>query len=197
MSRSRSCSRALAIARPTPEHAPITRPLPATGPYEIATYSQTRLVRLVRNPYFLQWSRAAQPDGYPDQIVWRVGASTSTAITMIEQGRADYTLDGPPPDRLPEVQTRFASQLHTNPNDVTIQLVLNTTVAPFNDLRARRALSYGSTEASSPGSWASRLRRPVSCSRLTSRATSRTVHTRSTPIARGCGARSTSPRPSG
>jgi peptide/nickel transport system substrate-binding protein len=96
----------------------------------------------VRNPYFQQWSRAAQPDGFPDQIVWRIGASTSTALTIVEQGRADYSLDGPPPDHLREVQTRFASQLNTNPNDVTIQLVLNTTVAPFNDLRVRRALSY-------------------------------------------------------
>jgi peptide/nickel transport system substrate-binding protein len=61
---------------------------------------------------------------------------------MVERNRADFTLDGPPPDRLPEVQTRFAGQLNTNPNDVTIQLVLNTTVPPFNDLRVRRAVSY-------------------------------------------------------
>jgi peptide/nickel transport system substrate-binding protein len=135
-------SSAVAVPAGSPENRPTARPFPATGPYEVASYSPSRLVRLVRNPYFHEWSRAAQPDGYPHQIVWRIGASTSTALTMVEQNRADFTLDGPPPDRLPEVKTRFAGQLKTNPNDVTIQLVLNTTVAPFNDLRVRRALSY-------------------------------------------------------
>jgi peptide/nickel transport system substrate-binding protein len=133
---------AVAVAPGAPENGYTSRPLPATGPYEVETYAPSRLVRLVRNPYFHQWSRAAQPDGFPDQIVWRIGASTSAALTAVERGRADYTLDGPPPDRMQEVQTRFASQLHTNPNDATIQLRLNTTVAPFNDVRVRRALSF-------------------------------------------------------
>jgi peptide/nickel transport system substrate-binding protein len=131
---------AVAVPAGTPEN--IRGPLPATGPYEVASYSPSHLVRLVRNPYFHQWSRAAQPDGYPDQIVWRIGAGTSTALTMVEHNRADFTLDGPPPDRLSEVRTRFAGRLHTNPNDVTVQLVLNTTVPPFNDVSVRRALSY-------------------------------------------------------
>jgi peptide/nickel transport system substrate-binding protein len=99
-------------------------------------------VRLARNPYFHQWSPAAQPDGYPDQIVYRIGASTTTAVTAVEHGRADYTLDGPPPERVSQVETRFASQVHLNPNDATIYLVLNTRQAPFNDLRVRRALNY-------------------------------------------------------
>jgi peptide/nickel transport system substrate-binding protein len=133
---------AVAVPAGTPANALTRRPLPATGPYEVASYMPSHLVRLVRNPYFHQWSRAAQPDGYPDRIVWTIGASTSTAVTMVEQGRADFTLDGVPPDRLSEVQTRFAGQLNTNPNDVTIQLVLNKRVAPFNDLRVRRAVSY-------------------------------------------------------
>ncbi len=116
-------------------------PLPATGPYEIATFSKHE-VRLVRNPYFHEWSRAARPDGYPDQIVIRIGGRPSAELTAVERGRADYTIDGPPPDRLDEVRTRFASQLHVNPNIITEALVLNTRVAPFNDLRVRRALNF-------------------------------------------------------
>ena len=46
------------------------------------------------------------------------------------------------PTACSEVQTRFASQLHVNPNDVTILMRLNTRVAPFNDVRVRRALNY-------------------------------------------------------
>jgi YVTN family beta-propeller protein len=133
---------AVAVPAGTPDHDIGRHPLPATGPYEIASYSPAHQVTLVRNHYFHEWSHAARPDGYPDRIVWRIGASPSAEVTAVEQGRADYSLDAPPPDRLGEVQTRFASQLHPNPNDVTAALFLNTRVAPFNDIRVRRALSY-------------------------------------------------------
>jgi peptide/nickel transport system substrate-binding protein len=117
------------------------RPLPATGPYEVVS-ATPREVRLIRNPYFHEWSRAAQPDGYPDRIMFRFGGSIEANVTAVEHNQADYTLDPPPPDRLQEVQTRFASQLNVNPNDVTDGLALNTRVAPFNDIRVRRALNY-------------------------------------------------------
>jgi peptide/nickel transport system substrate-binding protein len=132
---------AVAVPPGTPNHNIGTHPLPATGPYEIVS-NTSRQVTLARNPYFHEWSHAAQPDGYADRIVWRTGASREAAVTAVERGRADYTLDPPPPDRLGEVRTRFASQLNVYPKDVTIQLGLNTRVAPFNDLRVRRALSY-------------------------------------------------------
>jgi YVTN family beta-propeller protein len=113
---------------------------PATGPYEVASDTPRQVV-LVRNPYFHEWSHAAQPDGYPDRIVWRIGAGVEAATTAVEQGRADYTLDLPA-DRLDEVQTRFTSQLHVNTNDETLNLSLNDRTAPFNDITVRRALNY-------------------------------------------------------
>ena len=132
---------AAAVPDQTPSHDIGTHPLPATGPYEIAQETP-RQVTIVRNPYFREWSHAAQPDGYPDRIVFRVGDSTEAAVTAVEAGSADYTLDPPPPNRLQEVQTRFASQLKVTPSDATIQLVLNTRAAPFTDVRVRRALNY-------------------------------------------------------
>jgi peptide/nickel transport system substrate-binding protein len=96
----------------------------------------------VRNPYFHEWSHAARPDGYPDEIVWKIGASPTAALTTVEQGRADYSLDPPPPQRLSEAQTRFAPQLHPIPTDWTAMLFLNTRVAPFNNIKVRRALNY-------------------------------------------------------
>jgi YVTN family beta-propeller protein len=132
-----------AVAEPagTPNHDLGNHPLPATGPYEFASYTQHE-VTLVRNPYFHEWSRAARPDGYPDRIVFRFGASPQAELTAVERGSADYSQDGPPADRLGELQTRFASRLHVNPNTVTNAIVLNTRVAPFNDLRVRQALNY-------------------------------------------------------
>jgi peptide/nickel transport system substrate-binding protein len=132
---------AFAVPAGAPDHDIGSHPLSATGPYEVASVT-SRQVTLVRNPYFHEWSHAAQPDGYPDRIVWRIGASTQAAVTSVEQGAADYTIDPPPADRLNEVQTRFASQLHVEPNDATIEMGLNTQVAPFTDVRVRRALNY-------------------------------------------------------
>jgi YVTN family beta-propeller protein len=132
---------AVAVPAGTPDHDVGRHPIPATGAYEVASAS-LREVKYVRNPYFHVWSRAARPDGYPDQILLKEGASPSAELTAVEQGRADYTLDGPPTNRLSEVQTRFAIQLHPTPDDVLDQLVLNTRVPPFNDIRVRRALNY-------------------------------------------------------
>jgi YVTN family beta-propeller protein len=134
-------SDAVAVSAGTPDRPGGFHALPATGPYELASHTPNEDT-FVRNPYFREWSHAAQPDGYPDRIVLRTGASVEAAVTAVEQGRADYTIDPPPPDRLGDIQTRFASQLHTNPNDVTIQMLLNTRVAPFTDVRVRRALNY-------------------------------------------------------
>jgi peptide/nickel transport system substrate-binding protein len=132
---------AVAVPAPTPNRDIGTHPLPSTGPYQIARVTPHE-VTLDRNPYFHEWSHAAQPDGYPDRIVWRIGAGIETAVTAVERGSADYTIDGVPADRLGEAQTRFASQLKVFPNDVTTIMGLNTRVAPFNDVRVRQAISY-------------------------------------------------------
>ena len=86
-----------------------THPLPATGPYVIDSYRRAKGSRegslvLVRNPRFREWSPAAQPNGYPDRIVWRLGVGADAAVTAIERGRADWLYDGPPSGRDPGQQ---------------------------------------------------------------------------------------------
>jgi len=133
-------SDAVAVPASTPNHDVGQHPIPATGAYEVASVTP-REVRVVRNPYFHVWSQAARPDGYPDEIVDKIGASPSAELTAVERGTADITNDAPA-DRLAEVETRFASQVHTSPSNVLDLLLLNTRVAPFNDLRVRQALNY-------------------------------------------------------
>jgi hypothetical protein len=72
--------------------------------------------------------------------VWRIGASVEAAVTEAEGGQADYTFDPQPPDRLNEVQTRFASQLHVTLNDVTERspLSLDGRGDPVWDIRPLR-----------------------------------------------------------
>ena len=132
---------AFAVPADTPMHNIGFHPLPATGPYKWAVISLDEAIP-VRNPYFHEWSHAAQPDGYPDQIVLRHAATEGDELTAIEQGRADVGVDGVPAGSVKELELRFARQLYTGPSDDVNLLVLNTRVAPFNDLRVRQALNY-------------------------------------------------------
>ena len=128
----------------TPPRPTRARPLPATGPYKISTYRPGRLLRVVRNPHFREWSQAAQPDGYPDRIEVGLDMSPEEAVDAVEQGRVDeyggVTIF--PVSRLHEVRTRYAGQVHSNPRTGTFALFLNTRVPPFDDPRARRAVAY-------------------------------------------------------
>ena len=134
-----------AVPAGTPLHARL--PLPATGPYEIASYDAKRsVIRLVRNPRFRLWSAAAQPDGFPDQIVERYGYTGESAVHAVERGTADITADGPdqtwPPALTSTLRTRYSSRLYHAPATGTVAVWLNTRLPPFDDLRVRRALNY-------------------------------------------------------
>ena len=132
---------AFAVPAGTPVHNIGFHPMPATGPYKWLFVSPHEIV-LVRNPYFHEWSHAAQPDGYPDQIVFRHVASEADELTAIERGKADFGLDEVPWGSLNELELRYASQLYIAPTTAVNWLILNTRVAPFNDLRVRQALNY-------------------------------------------------------
>ena len=132
---------AIAVPAGTPDHDIGLHPLPVTGPYKWAGVSRSEGT-LVRNPLFHEWSHAARPDGYPDKIVFRLGASASAELTEVERGTADYPVGGVPPSRLNDLQTRFAKQLRATPAIATDALILNTRMAPFTDVRVRRAINY-------------------------------------------------------
>ena len=114
--------------------------VPGTGPYVIVSHGPKRIV-LARNPYFHQWSAAAQPDGYPDRIVSNLAGTPGRQLTEVEQGRADY-------DPLTELRwrdelaTRYSAQVHIFPTPGVYGLFLNTRVAPFDNLKARQAVDY-------------------------------------------------------
>ncbi len=142
---------AYAVPVGTPARDVGTHPLPATGPYVIASYRPKRLLRLVRNKYFHEWSKAAQPAGYPDEIVLKTGGTADAALGEVERGRADayngYQSGPPSAGGLTEVKTRFASQVHTNPSAATVGFFLNTRLPPFSDVNVRRALNYAADRA--------------------------------------------------
>jgi peptide/nickel transport system substrate-binding protein len=124
----------------TPFHDVGTHPIPGTGPYVVAS-SNKHKIRYVRNRLFHEWSHAAQPDGNPDVIVMRYGLSQAQEVRAVERGRADWTGDGVPPKLDEEVTTRFPAELHRLQAAQIDFFRLNTTQAPFDDLRVRRALN--------------------------------------------------------
>ena len=119
-----------------------TTPLPGTGAYYFASYNPTKQLLLKRNPHFKQWSAAAQPNGYPDEIVQSFGLTVEAQITAIQNGQADWTLEQPPADRLGELSTRYASQVHVNTLTAFWYAPMNTNLAPFNNVKARQAVNY-------------------------------------------------------
>jgi YVTN family beta-propeller protein len=131
-----------AIPGGIPDHTAGPAQLPATGPYMTQSLIPRRSWILVRNPLFRQWSRQAQPGGYPDRIVLQLGVHPAAAVKAVEHGSADVLLTPPPAGRIHELATRYAGQLHTGPVAATVALFVNTRVWPFSSLAARRALNY-------------------------------------------------------
>ncbi len=115
--------------------------LAGTGPYYWASYAPTRQLVLRRNPFFKVWAPAAQPDGYVDKIVERFGLGVEAEVTQVENGQADWVVDDVPGDRLKELASRFAPQLHVNALPSDWYIALNVNIKPFNVLAAREAVN--------------------------------------------------------
>jgi peptide/nickel transport system substrate-binding protein len=143
----------LPAAYPVPPGTPVqlrARSIPGTGAYEISSYSPDLsdkpgthgLLVLTRNPYFHQWSAAAQPTGFPNRIVVRTNYTPAQQAAAVEQGRADLAWDPPPQGETTALSQNYATQLHANPYPETTWLWLNVRSAPFDNVLARRAVDY-------------------------------------------------------
>jgi peptide/nickel transport system substrate-binding protein len=132
---------ASAVPGDTPTHLPSAGTVPATGPYEVASFVPKKRVVLVRNQRFDEWSAAAQPGGFPDQIVFDARKDSAAQLRAVERGRADVTANWPP-DRLNELTTRYTEQLHVDTAARTFFMFMNTRVPPFDQLDVRRAVNF-------------------------------------------------------
>jgi YVTN family beta-propeller protein len=172
---------ALPFAYAVPSDIPVPLPdgaqTPATGPYEVASYTPrrsdgqgatTRLGRLVlvRNPHFRQWSAAAQPDGYPDHIVLDIGLTPAEATKRVAEGRADLLLGNLAPQAIEGITARYATRLHTNTDKEVHDLAFNTLVPPFDNQDARRAVAYAMDRGALSGDPASFGYGEVTCQML-------------------------------
>lgn len=51
------------------------QPIPGTGTYMFESYDPNASLVMVRNPHFQEWSKDAQPKGYPDRIEYTFGGT--------------------------------------------------------------------------------------------------------------------------
>jgi peptide/nickel transport system substrate-binding protein len=123
----------------TPWHRVDDQAVPGTGPYHIV--GSLPSVRFVRNPFFREWSHAAQPAGYPDVIAWRVDRSFAAVARAVEDGRADWLFGLLSPAQAHRLRVREPAQIHMNPAPIFDFIPLNTHLRPFDDVRVRQALN--------------------------------------------------------
>ncbi len=119
-----------------------TQPLVGTGAYMIAAYDPNKQLKLVRNPHFKEWSADAQPDGYPDEVVMDFGLTSEAEVTAVQNGEADWVFDEIPADRLEELGTKYADQVHINTLTAWWYAPMNTRLPPFDNVKVRQALNY-------------------------------------------------------
>lgn len=119
-----------------------TDPVPGTGTYMIKSYNPNQRIEMVRNPAFKEWSVDAQPEAFADAINYDFGLQEEAAITAIQNGQADWMFDPPPADRLGEIGSKNANQVHVTPLTAIWYAPMNVNLPPFNDVRVRQALNY-------------------------------------------------------
>jgi peptide/nickel transport system substrate-binding protein len=135
---------ALILATPAPagapdqaiNHAPF---LSGTGPYMISRYRPNVSFTLVRNPYFRQWSYAAQPAGYPSIIRYKQVVSQGKQISAVIAGRADLVQ---PDEDDQSLAIQYPARVHLGLKVGTYYFFLNTRQPPFTNIDARQAVNY-------------------------------------------------------
>ena len=120
--------------------------IPGTGPYRVQSFAPNRRLVLERNPMFRVYSPDAQPAGYPDRIVAQIvdGADPTQlqkALADVQNGHSDW-VNSLNPTEIQRLAITAAGQLHSTPFGGVSYLMLNTRRPPFNNLLARRAISF-------------------------------------------------------
>jgi len=139
-------SAACAVPAGTPP-VPGLPPIPSAGPYYIASYTPRQQLVLRRNPNY--------PGDRPhhlDQMVFTMGIDPARAVTEIEEGTADYAVDGLPRDAGPVLESKYGQgstaaraghqQYFITPANAIRVLYMNTSRPLFSDVRLRRAVNY-------------------------------------------------------
>ncbi len=130
----------------TPDEDLSADPPPATGPYVITSSKPGAGWEYERNP---QWAKANGklmpqiPSGHVDKIKIKVLPNAETEVNEVEAGQLDWMDNELPPDRYASVAAQYeGTQFRVEPTVSTYFFWMNTTTAPFNDVKVRQAVNY-------------------------------------------------------
>jgi len=121
-------------------HPNANRPV-GTGPFKFVDWQKGQFVRLDRNPDYWKKDRP-----YLDRIVARFVSDSATRTASIERGEAQsagmaaiYYSDVRRLEKLPAIEVTTRGYEMSSP---VVELIFNTKVKPFDDVRVRQAVSH-------------------------------------------------------
>lgn len=130
----------------TPSKDLTAEPPPATGPYVISSVKVGSKWEYERNP---QWAKNNEkllpqlPSGHVDQIKIQVLRNPQTLVNYVESGKLDWMGTEVPPDRYQDVKSKYeGTQFRVEPSFSNYFFWMNTTRAPFDDVKVRQAVNY-------------------------------------------------------
>ena len=107
-----------------------------TGPYEYSEWKRDDHFTAAKNPAYWQ---SGLP--HPDKIVFRIIPDDQTRLAALQSGQIDLTNTGLPSQILQFRGDKSVTMAEQHP-DTPGLVLLNTAVAPLDDIRVRQALSY-------------------------------------------------------
>jgi peptide/nickel transport system substrate-binding protein len=130
----------------TPMRDQSAHPPPATGPYAITSSEVGLGWTYERNPEWATHNAKLMPQlpgGHVDRIQVKVMRNPLAQVRAVEDGSVDWMQNPPPPALMAGIKRRYGgSQFRLEPTLSFYYFWMNTTKAPFNDVRVRRAVNY-------------------------------------------------------
>lgn len=135
---------ALPFAAPVPAGTPArdqsSSPIPASGQYRIVSYDPGRGFELERNKFYTPVPGV--PAGNPHLVKATIVSDETQALQMAISDEVDWDQAEIPSDRIAELQEKYPSQLRAYEQSNTEMFFMNERLAPFDDVRARKAVEY-------------------------------------------------------
>jgi peptide/nickel transport system substrate-binding protein len=130
----------------TPAKNLTANPPPATGPYVISKSEPGRGWSYVRNPQWAKNNSAIMPDfpsGHVDRIDIKVARNDSTQVNEIERNKTNWMQPPIPADLYNKVKDKYEGSQFRVEHPINLYLFwINTTKAPFDDVKVRQAVNY-------------------------------------------------------
>jgi oligopeptide transport system substrate-binding protein len=109
-----------------------------TGPYRLDRWTPGQEIVFARNRQYFR------PDApHLDRVVYKFGVDPSVGLLQFERGEVDYLADGVASQDVQRIRSdpKLNAQVFIADNIYLSFLLMNTSVAPFHDVRVRRALA--------------------------------------------------------